>query len=181
MFRNIYHLGQRQMGVPRSISQINLPSNDGNNYIVIPFSLTNPSNLITVNLFHDWSEFLIKMYVLPKAEDPKDLFDIIRDQKMAGDHSNINEINSIYQSKTLEYFDGIEKQFMAMGDYNLIIMNMDPETDTAQKRCMQFTLSVYIEEELQKKESKRSSGMLVDIFDEVGEELDEAVIETMTL
>ena len=85
MFRNIYHLGQRQIGVPRSISQINFPTDDGSNYAVIPFSLTNPSNLMTVNLFHDWSEFLVKLYILPKLESPQDLFEIIRDQKLTGD------------------------------------------------------------------------------------------------
>ena len=93
----------------------------------------------------------------------------------------MNDIESIYQSRTLEYFDGIEKQFLPMGDYSLVIMNMDPSSDNSQKRCMHFTLSVYVEEEIKKKESKRTSGMLISESDQNDDALSEAVIESMTL
>lgn len=181
MFRNIYHLGQRQIGSPEDVYSVNLPSNDGRNYAVIPFTLKEQANVVTVNLFHDWAEDLVKIYIIPSDEDAKDLFDIIRDQKQLGDHSNIPDVETILQSKTLEYYEGIEKQFLAKGDYKLIIMNMDPSTDRGSKVCMSFTMSIYVEEQLKKRESKKKTGMVISSYDQVDDTLDEAVIESMTL
>ena len=39
MFRNIYHLGQKQIGTPDEIFEISLPTEDEKNYVVVPFSL----------------------------------------------------------------------------------------------------------------------------------------------
>lgn len=180
MFRNIYHLGQKQVGNPTDFYKVDLPDNKGNNYFVIPFTLKEASNLVTVNLFHDFAEDLIKLYIIGN-EDPKDLFDIIRDQKRVQDHSNIPEVESIYQSKSLLYFDGIEKQFMPKGDYKLVIMNMDPSTDGGSKACLTFSLAIYVEEQLKKRESKNKSGMIISSYDETSDSLDESVIESMTL
>lgn len=131
MFRNVYHLGQRQIGNPTDLFTVNFPGDDHKNYKVIPFELKSASNLVSVNLFHDWAEDLVKLYILNDKEDPQDLFDVIRDQKEVGDHSNIPDVASIFQSKTLEYFDGIEKQFIPKGKYKLVIMNLDISTDQA--------------------------------------------------
>ena len=181
MFRNIYHLGQKQVGSPTEIFKLSLPGDDNRNYKVIPFSLKAASNLVTVNLFHDFAEDLLKLYIIGKSEDPKDLFDLIRDQKKTGDHSNVPDVESIYQSKTLQYFDGIEKQFIPKGDYQLVIMNMDPQTDSGSRACVLFTMSIYVEEELKKSDSKKKSGMLVSSSDQIDDGLDESVIESMTL
>jgi hypothetical protein len=181
MFRNVYHLGQRQIGNPTDLYMINLPGDDHKNYKVIPFELKSASNLVSVNLFHDWAEDLVKLYILNDKEDPQDLFDVIRDQKKVGDHSNIPELTSIFQSKTLEYFDGIEKQFIPKGKYKLVIMNLDTTTDQAKNSCMQFSMSIYVEEQLKKRESKNKTGFLVDRYEQTSDSLNEAVIETMTL
>lgn len=181
MFRNIYHLGQKQIGTPTDVYQINFPGTDKKNYKVVPFELKYQSNLVTVNLFHDWASDLVKIYILKASESPQDLFDLIRDQKRVGDHSNLPKIESIFQSKTLEYFDGLEKQYISKGKYNLVIMNMDPTTDNRGSMCMTFSMSIYVEQQLKKRESKDQSNEIVSAGDEITDSLDEAVIETMSL
>lgn len=46
---------------------------------------------------------------------------------------------------------------------------------------MQFSISIYVEEQLKKRESKNKTGFLVDNYEQTSDSLNEAVIETMTL
>ena len=182
LFRNVYHLGQMQLGSPTELYKINLPTSSGKNYGVIPFTLKSTSNLVTVNLFHNWVEDLVKLYIIGASEDPDDLFSIIRDQKETGDHSNISEKEkSILQSKSLPYFEGIEKAFLAKGEYKLVIMTMDPGTDKLSQGCFAFSISIYVEEELKRKDSKAKSEKAVNSYSDVDDSLDETIIESLTL
>lgn len=181
MFRNVYHLGQKQIGTPHDIYKVNFPTSSGKNYIVIPFTLEKRRNLLTVNIFHDWSEDLIKIYVIKSNEDPQDLYDIIRNLKTAGLNQNVQDVDTVIQSTTLEYFEGIEKQYIPKGDYKLVIMHMDPNTDSAPSSCVMFAMSIYIEEMLAKKDSRVSTGLIVSTPADVDETTDEAVIESISL
>jgi hypothetical protein len=125
MFRNIYHLGQKQVGTPNDVFKVNFPTSGGKNFIVLPFTLEKADNLLTVNIFHDWAEDLIKIYILTGSEEAQDLYDVIQNQKKIGMNVNVQDIDSIVQSNPLEYFEGIEKQFLNKGEYKLVIMHMD--------------------------------------------------------
>ena len=182
LFRNVYHLGQRQLGSPKELYKVNLPTSAGKNFAVIPFTLKSDANFVTVNLFHNWVNDLVKIYIIGASEDPSDLFSVIRDQKETGDHSNISEKEkSILQSKSLPYFEGIEKAYLVKGDYKLIIMSMDPSTDTLASSWFGFSISIYVEEELKRRDSKAKSSIQVSEYSQVDDNVDEAIIESLTL
>ena len=181
MFRNVYHLGQKQIGTPHEIFQINLPTTENKNYVVIPFSLKKRHNLITVSIFHDWASDLVKLYIIKENEDPKIIYDLISNQKKMNILDNVQDINYIIQSNPLEYYEGIEKQLIGKGSYKLLIMNMDTGSVNSAPKCVSFAMSIYLEEILPKKDSREKTGMDFGMFPQVDDSTEEAVIESISL
>jgi hypothetical protein len=182
MFRNVYHLGTKKLGNPSDLYLSNMPTDQGKNYLSIPFTLKADSNLITVNLFQDWVEDRIMMFILKSDRDIDKLYNNIKSafEKSKGLKS-VKGIENVYKSSPTEYHEGIQRQTLSKGDYKLILMNMDMSENQSSKVCMMYTLSIFIEEELERKNSRSKTGLAISSGSTDDSSVEEAVIETITL